>query len=307
MLKWIRHILSFNGAIGRWEFFKVTWGFAIFPAILVLCSVAIKPEYKYFFMAVTLFGLFIFFLYLWIFLAAIFKRLNHIFSNRFIVIFLFFIYLGIKFALNTLYIVKSYLSVEMIFLIKNLVDWLLYMFLLFMPGRCKAEKIMSNALFFVNFILFISLFFVRRYYPITSYATSNSMTPTILAYDRFYVDIFNKEYSRGDIIVFRTVYKINYVKRIVGLPGDTIKIEGNNVYINGELLKEDYINTKTPPFNCTDKMVCGPIEIAEDTYFVLGDNRGNSHDSRFLGAINKEDIFGKVTHIFYPFNHRKSL
>ncbi len=90
-----------------------------------------------------------------------------------------------------------------------------------------------------------------------------------------------------------------YIKRIIGLPGDIIKIENGHVYVNEIMLKEDYLKkdtyTNTP--NEGESIV-----IKDGYYFVLGDNRGASNDSRFLGSISEESLQGKAEFRFFPFD-----
>ena len=95
------------------------------------------------------------------------------------------------------------------------------------------------------------------------------------------------EIERGDIVIVQTDEKV-LVKRIIGMPGETIRCENNTVYINGEALEEDYTLGTTDNFN--------EYVLGEDEYFVMGDNRENSKDSRAIGAITKDQIIAK--HLF---------
>ena len=99
--------------------------------------------------------------------------------------------------------------------------------------------------------------------------------------------------DRFDIVVIQTNHN-KIIKRIVGLPGETIEYKGNKLYIDGKELKDSFANGVTYDFE--------KIEIPEDTYYVLGDNREDSVDSRLLGTISKKDILGHATFIIYPFN-----
>ena len=306
MLRGVWKLLSFDGAIGRWEYFKVTWGLGFIPLILTLLAISVKPEEKYIFLAAAVAAGIAIGFYMWICIACMFKRLYHIFSNRYFIIFLFFlVYFGVQFVLYP--VGRAYISMETMIIIKKLTTWLLCMFLVFMPGRGESDKLLSGKAFFLPFVLFVSLLFATKYYHISSYVTGKSMTPSLNPYDRLYVNIFDKEFKRGDIIVFDSVYKQRYIKRIIGLPGDKIEVDGDDVYINDEKLNEDYLNTETQPFKCSEDLTCGPLVVPENSYYVLGDNRGNSHDSRFYGVVNKDEIFGKASHIFYPIKRRHSL
>ena len=306
MFRGVWKFLSFNGAIGRWEYFKVTWGLGFLPLVFTLLAIAVKPENKYLFMGTAVTASIVIGFYIWICVACMFKRLYHIFSDRYFIIFLFFlVYFGIQLILCPY--ARDNISVEMMIVIRKLTTCLLCMFLVFMPGRGESDKLMSGKVFFLPFILFVSLLVATKYYNVSSYVAGKSMMPSLKPYDRLYVDVFDKEFRRGDIVVFNSVYKQKYIKRIVGVPGDEISVEGDDVYINGEKLKENYLNSETPPFKCSEDLACGPLIVPNDSYYVLGDNRGNSHDSRFYGVINKDEIFGKATHIYYPLRRRHSL
>ena len=131
-----------------------------------------------------------------------------------------------------------------------------------------------------------------------------SMMPTLQDKDNLIVDKLTYRFSdpkRFDIIVFPYKYKDNtyYIKRIIGLPGETVSIDADgNIYINGEILEEDYGAEviKDPGRAWTE------IVLADDEYFVLGDNRNNSSDSRdtSVGNIKRSDIIGKAWLRIWP-------
>ena len=81
------------------------------------------------------------------------------------------------------------------------------------------------------------------------------------------------------------------VKRIIGLPGETVEYKNNTLYINGKEMEEPFINTNTDDFNLNE---LGYDKIPENYYFVVGDNRGSSLDSRMIGLINKKDLQGTI-------------
>lgn len=128
----------------------------------------------------------------------------------------------------------------------------------------------------------INLFFFRF-----SVVIGSSMEPTLSSGDITLVDL-NKDIERNDIVVFK--HDKNYlVKRVVGLPGENVQIIENVIYINGEPIK-DAVNVNMDDYG----LAANAIELKEDEYLVLGDNRNNSRDSREFGAISKEDILGTV-------------
>lgn len=122
----------------------------------------------------------------------------------------------------------------------------------------------------------------------------SSMAPCLENGDRVVINLMARNYEAGDIIVFKTDSGEKLVKRIVAVDGDVVNITPENeFYINGREADEEYIYTETA---ATDIMVAYPVIVNEDTYFVMGDNRVNSKDSRNsdIGLVKKEDIVGKV-------------
>lgn len=109
--------------------------------------------------------------------------------------------------------------------------------------------------------------------------------------------------QRGDVVVFKSPRNpdVDYIKRIIGLPGDRVMIQNKQIFINGNLLEESYIADKTPLF--TNGYMEDGIEITvpSDHLFVMGDNRPHSSDSRDFGPIPIADIIGKVAFRYFPF------
>ena len=133
-----------------------------------------------------------------------------------------------------------------------------------------------------------------------------SMVPTLQDGDNLIVDKITYRFrdpERFDIIVFPFQYEKNtyYIKRIIGLPGETVQIDlEGNIYINGEVLEENYGREVILP----DKVgrAIEPVTLGEDEYFVMGDNRNNSKDSRtqIVGNIKRKDIVGRAFLRFWP-------
>lgn len=133
----------------------------------------------------------------------------------------------------------------------------------------------------------------------------SSMEPTL--YENHYL-IVNKlayktgEPERGDIIVFESELETEdgdkklLIKRIVGLPGETVTVADGEVYIDGQLLEEDYLKDGITPGEITD------CQVPEGQLFVMGDNRVVSIDSRELGCIDEETVMGKAVLRLFPFN-----
>ena len=135
-----------------------------------------------------------------------------------------------------------------------------------------------------------------------------SMESTLSDGDNLIVDKISSRFrnpQRFDIIVFPFRYKENtyYIKRIIGLPGETVQIdEQGNIYINGEKLQESYGREIIKPENIG--LAAEPITLGEDEYFVMGDNRNNSTDSRteIVGNIHRDEIIGRAWVRIWPFS-----
>jgi signal peptidase I len=164
---------------------------------------------------------------------------------------------------------------------------------------------------------------------------SGSMKPTLIEGDRIVVERvthFYKKPQRGDILVFYPPFvKINktplgilarrtgigcndvaFIKRVVGLPGEKVEIKNfkdgrHVVYINDKPLEEKYILSEYDYVPCSDTMYCGPMIVPEGKYFMMGDNRGNSEDSRFWGFLPEYRIVGRAVTIFWPLNRIKNV
>ena len=109
--------------------------------------------------------------------------------------------------------------------------------------------------------------------------------------------------QRGDVIVFQASPGKDFIKRIIGLPGDKVKVEGGKVYVNGTPLKEDYLteeNQNVGPGNILQEGL--EVTSPPDEYIVMGDNRKNSLDSRNIGPVDKSKIKAKAWLVFWPLN-----
>jgi signal peptidase I len=116
---------------------------------------------------------------------------------------------------------------------------------------------------------------------------------------------------RGDIIVFKYPQdeKRDFIKRIIGTPGDTLQVRGQQVLVNGQALDEPYVrrnpsalaHTGSPSF-CGYAYACEPLVVPADSYFVMGDNRDNSQDSRYWGFVKRDKIKGKAFLIYWSWD-----
>jgi len=144
---------------------------------------------------------------------------------------------------------------------------------------------------------------------IKAYKTpSGSMQPTIERGDHVMSNQLYYRYhnpTHGDIIIFKWPRdeNVDFVKRIVGCPGDAIEIKDNQVFLNGKKFDEPYaLDTPSTLKGELPVKNFGPFVIPENEYFVLGDNRNNSNDSRFWGTVKRHQIEGKVVFIYFSWN-----
>jgi signal peptidase I len=149
------------------------------------------------------------------------------------------------------------------------------------------------------FVAIVIAMLVRGYVAEARIIPTSSMEPTIRVEDRVWVDkvMFRfSELERGDVVVFwppgNVSEKYPFIKRIIGLPGETVSIVGGTVYINHTPLQEDYARNWNGSY--------GPAIVPQGHYFLMGDNRPKSQDSRSWGFVKQADIFGKADVIIWP-------
>ena len=146
--------------------------------------------------------------------------------------------------------------------------------------------------------LAVAIFLLLQMTIQSSIVLGSSMEPGLENGQRLIVNkaIYHfEEPKRGDVIIFHSPsnYQTDYIKRVIGLPGDTIEITGGVVYVNGSPLTEDYI--KAPP-----NYSYGPFVVPDGNYFVLGDNRTNSNDSHTGWTVPAQSIIGKAWLSIWP-------
>jgi signal peptidase I len=151
----------------------------------------------------------------------------------------------------------------------------------------------------VGLSLGISIFIiVFLYQPVKVEGTS--MMPGLADQERIFINKYAYRLGtieRGDVVVFRYPGdpSKNYIKRIVGVPGDRIEIVRGEVMVNGSRLQEPYV-----PAQFRDDRSMSEMTVPEDGYFVLGDHRNLSNDSRDFGMVEREAIFGKAVFAYWP-------
>lgn len=162
------------------------------------------------------------------------------------------------------------------------------------------------------------LLFVRGFVFMQSKIPTESMLNTLLVGDYIFVDrsiygapgdapqrwLGQREVRRGDVVVFRFPEnpEVDFVKRVIGLPGDKLELRNGRVLINDQLLPEPYIL----PENIDPNSDFGPVQVPADNFFMMGDNRDNSRDSRAWGFLPRALVKGRAFFIWYSFDEQKN-
>jgi signal peptidase I len=149
-------------------------------------------------------------------------------------------------------------------------------------------------------VLIAVILIVFIYQPVKVEGTS--MMPTLTDQERIFINKFTYHYGlgqidHGDMVVFRYPLDTSksYIKRVVGVPGDVVKIVAGEVFVNGNPLVESYV-----PEEYRDQVSWGPERVPPDKYFVLGDHRSSSNDSRAWGFVDRQYIYGKAVFVYWP-------
>lgn len=188
-----------------------------------------------------------------------------------------------------------------------------------MTASKRTDKIPENESLFKWFlqVIVLALVFLGAYFLVFRFVLSNeivsgpSMQPTFEDGDRL-IATRHGNIKRGDIVVLDAPDAPGtlYIKRVIGLPGDTVSSKNDVTYINGKAIKEPYLKeykSKLPEgmLYTTDfslQSIFGVKKVPADSYFVMGDHRDVSRDSRMIGFIKKSAIEGKVKFRYFPFN-----
>ncbi len=138
------------------------------------------------------------------------------------------------------------------------------------------------------------------YQPVKVEGTS--MMPALADQERIFINKFSYRFGlgtieRGDLVVFwfPADTSKSYIKRVIGLPGDTVEIVEGQVKVNGRAIAEPYV-----PAEYQDRGSMPVVRVPEDQYFVLGDHRSSSNDSRSWGTVHRKYIYGKAVFVYWP-------
>lgn len=154
------------------------------------------------------------------------------------------------------------------------------------------KEIFQTALISLAIFLFVYIFLVQPHRVRGESMTPNFEDGELLLTEKVSYRFANP--NRGDVIVFEAPVgrKVDFIKRIIGLPGDSVSVHGGSVFVNGDKIIESYINVPTQGEE--------DLKLANDEYFVFGDNRGASSDSRVFGPIKRSSMRGRVWFVYWP-------
>jgi signal peptidase I len=156
-------------------------------------------------------------------------------------------------------------------------------------------------------VMIAVILIVFIYQPVKVEGTS--MMPTLTDQERIFINKFTYHFGlgnieRGDMVVFW--YPLDpaksYIKRVIGVPGDIVSIDAGQVYVNRQALVEDYV-----PEDYHDRVSWEEHRVPADKYFVLGDHRSSSSDSRTWGFVNRDAIYGKAVFVYWPLKNMGRL
>lgn len=155
--------------------------------------------------------------------------------------------------------------------------------------------------------------FIKNHYVEAFKIPAGSMEPTILIGDHILVDRQSSARSpqRGDLVIFEYPKdpSKDFIKRVVAVGGDTVAIRDKQLYVNNKPVKEAYIvhnELETIPADLNPRDNFGPLTVPADSYFMMGDNRDRSYDSRFWGCVEKSRIKGTVRNIYWSWDRNRN-
>ena len=180
-----------------------------------------------------------------------------------------------------------------------------------MDGRDRTDRrrALLKGILEIPIILLVSFAlvfgFVRPVVAAPFHIPTGSMVPTLMVKDRLLVNKFIYRFTepeRGDIALFENQQGGNdpLIKRVVGLPGDELELRDGEVYIDGDPLDEPYLERDPCKPGLPKTCSFGPVNVPKGHYFMMGDNRTNSLDSRFFGPVPEDDVLGEALVRFWP-------
>ncbi len=154
-------------------------------------------------------------------------------------------------------------------------------------------KVIKDLIPYLVIILVVAL--LRMYIITPIMVQGESMVPTLSGGEVMLLKKYDTNYKRFDIVVVNSsVEGNNLIKRVIGLPGETIKCKDDKLFVNDEEINDLYAKGSTG--------IIKEVTLKDDEYFLMGDNRSVSLDSRILGIIKKEEIEGTTSLVLFPFN-----
>ncbi|MFH0781873.1 MAG: signal peptidase I [Pseudomonadota bacterium] len=199
--------------------------------------------------------------------------------------------------------------------ILNIVLLIVLLVLIIALIKKKVQTTVPKAILIqiINIVFAVSITLVFKQYVIQAFKIpAESNVPTILIGDHVLVNKYIYKFhqpQKNDWVIFKFPKdeKIDYLKRIVALPGDQVEIKDKILYINNQLVSEPFVINSTASIIDQSKSPrdnFGPVTVPEKSYFVLGDNRDNSFDSRFWGFVKEDKIMGKVEIVYFSYNNQ---
>ncbi len=170
-----------------------------------------------------------------------------------------------------------------------------------------GKNILDFVMDILETIVFVGSLFIVVYLFVAqpNQVKGASMDPTFGSGDYIFtskITYKTRAFHRGDVVVFKSPHNpdIEYIKRIIGVPGDIVMVKDSEVYVNGRMLKEDYIAAKTNLWEGGFSKNGEGTKVPEQMLFVMGDNRPRSSDSREFGPITQESVIGQVFYRYFP-------
>jgi signal peptidase I len=194
------------------------------------------------------------------------------------------------------------------------------------PRQLKGPKKSTAREYFESILIAVLLALFARTFVVQAFKIpTGSMEPNLLVGDHLLVNKFifsptlsgverallpNREIRRGDIVVFKYPEEPerDFIKRVIGLPGETIELRNKKVHINGQPLDEKYVHYIFPPAEGGEpkawdlRETYGPVSVPADHFFMMGDNRDNSQDSRYWGFLPRSYVKGRALVIYWSFD-----